>query len=225
MTHPKDHGAPVQVHFEDNTKRDVRTIYCIGRNYEDHAKELGNAVPRGEPVVFLKSQTSLRALAQVPIAFATDTFHHEVELVLYLGSAVGLGKTADWSCVEAITLGLDLTRRETQNHLKSKGLPWTTAKSFAGSAIVAPFLSKNSWEGKTQFQFQLKVDGDLRQSGDTKDMLFDVPAILTYLASLQPLQAGDIVFTGTPAGVAPLKQGQAFELQLAQPQRIWQGVL
>lgn len=203
----------------------VQNIYCIGRNYADHAKELQNPVPVGEPVVFLKTSSSLRPLDAGPLAFSGDTFHHEAELVLRIGQHVTLGHKVGWEVVEAVALGLDLTRREIQTQLKTKGLPWTTAKSFAGSALVGPFIRTTDLEGRTDFEFSLTVNDKLTQSGDTKHMLFNVPTILTWLASFNVLLPGDLIFTGTPAGVGPIHKGDRFTLELKTPHHTWHGVL
>lgn len=203
----------------------VHNIYCIGRNYADHAKELQNPIPTSEPVVFLKSSSCLRALTSGPLAFADETFHHEAELVLRIGQQVSLGHKVGWDAVDAIGLGLDLTRREVQANLKAKGLPWTTAKSFAGSGLLSPFIRTTELEGRTDFQFSLSINDTLKQSGDTKQMLFDVPTILTWLATFNVLLPGDLVFTGTPLGVGPIRKGDAFTLELKTPHHIWHGVL
>jgi len=203
----------------------VRNIYCIGRNYVKHAHELGNEVPES-PVVFLKSSASLRGLEPQPdaLAFSDENFHHEVEMVLLVGRDVPLGGLtagAEEACVEAIGLGLDLTRRETQTALKSKGLPWTTAKSFAGSAIVGPFTSIAGLDESfalREVAFDLRVNGELRQAGRVEHMIFDVPSQLRYLNSLAPLLRGDLVFTGTPEGVATLRRGDSFEMRFTGPE-------
>lgn len=203
----------------------VGNIYCIGRNYEEHAKELKNPVPVGEPVVFLKTSSSLRHLAGGALAFPEDTFHHEAELVLRIGQQIPMGHQVGWDVVDAVSLGLDMTRREVQTGLKSKGLPWTTAKSFAGSAVVAPFIRMSDIGPQTDFEFSLHIDNTLKQAGDTRQMIFNVPSILTWLASFNVLLPGDLIFTGTPAGVGPMRKGDAFTLTLKSPQRIWHGVL
>ena len=189
----------------------VGTIYCIGRNYAEHARELNNPVPT-TPVVFFKSRGALRPLAGGSLAFAAETFHHEAEIVLLVGEIVALGEAADVRALCAIGLGLDLTRRGEQTELKAKGLPWTTAKSFAGSAIVTPFVPLASVKDPSRIRFSLEVNGELRQRGDTMDMLFPVPRMLSYLASLAPLYPGDLIYTGTPAGVGPIKQGDKLRL-------------
>ena len=116
-------------------RSEVRNVWCIGRNYAAHARELGNAVPTEEPVIFLKASSACRPLSAGPIAFESETFHHEIEMVLLVGEYVPLGGLTDCdptACVRAVGLGLDLTRRGKQTELKKAGLPWTLAKSFAG---------------------------------------------------------------------------------------------
>lgn len=186
-------------------------IYCIGRNYAEHAAELGNQVPE-EPVVFIKATSSLRPLSAGPLAFADETFHHEAELVLKIGTAVPLNAEADWSVVDSVALGIDLTRREVQNRLKAKGLPWTIAKSFAGSAIVGDFVARERFSNLDTIHFAFDVNGERRQTGDSSLMIFKVPVLLEYLATLSPLIPGDLVFTGTPAGVGPLRKGDRLKL-------------
>lgn len=203
----------------------VHNIYCIGRNYEEHAKELGNPVPKGEPIVFLKTSSCLRPLSGGPLAFPDDVFHHEAELVLRIGQHVPMGRSIGWETIDAVSLGLDMTRREIQTGLKAKGLPWTTAKSFAGSAIVAPFIHTSELGGQTAFEFTLDINGERKQSGHTNQMIFDVQTILTWLSSFNVLLPGDLVFTGTPSGVGPMRKGDAFTLELKTPRHIWHGVL
>jgi 2-keto-4-pentenoate hydratase/2-oxohepta-3-ene-1,7-dioic acid hydratase in catechol pathway len=188
------------------------TVYCIGRNYADHAKELNNPVPKGEPIVFLKSPSSLRPCASGPLAFADETFHHEAEIVARIGRPVALGARGSWDDVDALALGLDLTRREVQSRLKEKGLPWTASKSFAGSAVLGAFLPLSSFADRDAIAFTLHVNGELRQTGNSRDMLFPVEELITHLARFCPLQPGDLIYTGTPAGVGPLRKGDRFEL-------------
>lgn len=200
-------------------------IYCVGRNYAEHAAELNNPIPSA-PVIFTKTPHALRLPEEAgKIAFADETFHHEAELVVLLGDTIARGQKAEWRAIAAIGLGIDLTRREVQNSLKSQGLPWTIAKSFEGSAIVAPLLPLASYSDLDHISFELAVNGETRQRGNSADMLFKIPTILSYLASLGPLQTGDLVFTGTPKGVGPIRRGDRFALRLLKPERIWQGVL
>ena len=201
----------------------VRNIYCIGRNYAAHARELGNAVPTEEPVIFMKSSAALRGLdgspkdpreKTPPLAFPDEDFHHEIEMVTLIGKDVelnGLYPGRETECITGIGLGLDLTRRPVQDVLKKAGKPWTTAKSFAGSAIVGPIVQwEKSEYGLDELGFELSVNGKLRQKGDTSNMIFDVPSQLRFINSLVPLLRGDLIFTGTPEGVNTLRKGDKF---------------
>ncbi len=191
----------------------MATIWCIGRNYAAHAKELGNEVP-SEPIVFLKAASCRRGLAPEPLAFPEEAVHHELELVLHVGSPVPLRTESGWAAVAAVSLGLDLTRRGVQSACKAKGLPWTAAKSFAGSAVVGPEVPLAEVGDPNALAFHLDVEGERKQSGRIADALFDVPSILRHLARLAPLCPGDLVFTGTPPGVGPIRVGQRFDLTL-----------
>lgn len=197
---------------------EVGTIYGIGRNYVAHAQELGNEVP-SEPVVFLKARTSLRGLDPTPVAFPAEDVHHEVEIVLLVGRTVPLGSDPGWAAVSDIALGLDITRRGVQERAKRAGLPWTAAKSFAGSAVTGPFLPTTSLGDLADLAFSLDINGERRQSGHVSRMLFDVPTILKHLASLAELSAGDLVFTGTPEGVGPMRVGDTFRMSLVTSDR------
>ena len=201
-----------QIEFLSGGNGSVQNIYCIGRNYAEHAAELNNPLP-DEPVVFLKSVASLRGLGEAGvIGFPDETFHHEAELVLYIGKTVVESKDCNWNAVSHLALGLDLTRREVQNEMKQKGLPWTRAKSFLGSAVVSAFVEKEALDYKKSIEFELKINGDLRQSGQTSMMLFNIEAMLSTLVKLHPLEAGDLVFTGTPKGVGPVRRGDKIDL-------------
>ncbi len=204
----------------------VGTIYGIGRNFTEHARELGNKAPTSEPVVFLKAASSVRSMMDGPLAHSADSIHHEAELVIRIGQTVPMGHASvGWEVIDAITLGLDLTLRDKQTELKSNGLPWTLAKSFAGASVLAPFLRANDFEGITDFEFRFYLNDTLRQSGDTRYMIFDVPNILTFLARSNTLLPGDLIFTGTPAGVGPIHKGDQFTLELLNPRRRWSGIL
>ncbi len=189
-------------------------VYCVGRNYAEHAKELKNEIP-SEPVIFLKAPAALRPFAEGPLAYPGETFHHEIELVLVMGRYVALGATAEATTgtISAIGLGIDLTRREIQDQLKKKGLPWTLAKSFAGSALVHPFKASSTAALSRSIAFSLELNGEERQRGSSEDMLFGFGPILQYLVQLHPLHPGDLVFTGTPAGVGPIKKGDRMRIR------------
>lgn len=181
-------------------------IVCIGRNYDAHAKELGNAIP-AEPVVFLKPESALIPL-RGPItlpSFSKDV-HHEIELVFVIGRKNG--KTM----ADKVTVGLDLTARDVQQELKAKGLPWEKAKAFDGSAYVAETRSAmESFPSGHHIDFMLKKNGHEVQSGHSGQMIFDVNTLIAHVGRYMTLDAGDLLFTGTPAGVGALAPGDRLE--------------
>lgn len=185
-------------------------IVCIGRNYGAHARELGNAVP-DEPVVFLKPESALVPLSgplTLP-AFSPDV-HHEVELVYTIARRNGR------AVADRVTLGLDLTARDLQRALKEKGLPWEKAKAFDGSAYVAKArLALESFPADHPIDFMLKRNGHVVQSGHSGEMIFDVATLIAHVERYMLLQPGDLLFTGTPAGVGPLAPGDQLEGYLA----------
>ncbi|MFN3875825.1 MAG: fumarylacetoacetate hydrolase family protein [Flavobacteriales bacterium] len=180
-------------------------LICIGRNYADHAKELGNAIP-DEPVIFLKPESALLP-QDGPIrlpAFSSEV-HHELELVYRLeriGEAVR---------PVAFTIGLDLTARDVQRHLKAEGLPWEKAKAFDGSAYVALPFTEIPDSGQEPIGFQLARNGRIVQQGHSGEMLFGVDALIAHAGRYFRLETGDLLFTGTPEGVGPLRHGDVLE--------------
>lgn len=177
-------------------------IFCIGRNYAEHIKELGNALDN-QCVVFMKPGSCLVPAGQtVTLPKGRGSVHHEAELVLRLDAK---------GAIDAITLGLDLTLRELQSELKKKGSPWELAKSFDDAAPIGewtPYKGQNL----QALEFTCSVNGALRQRGHTRDMLFSCERILTILAQTWRPLAGDVIYTGTPAGVGPLVSGDCIEL-------------
>jgi 2-keto-4-pentenoate hydratase/2-oxohepta-3-ene-1,7-dioic acid hydratase in catechol pathway len=186
------------------------TIYCIGRNYVKHAQELKNEVPTS-PLIFLKAESAIRSFAQAPIAFAQETFHYETELVLTFGKDLELGAPVTNGDIEFLSLGLDLTRREVQSELKSKGLPWTLSKSFAGSAILGKKYPFSTFADSSNIVFEFKLNGETRQRGESQHMIFSFLTICNFLNSFSPLCRGDLIFTGTPEGVGTFQRGDHFE--------------
>ncbi|MFD0739238.1 fumarylacetoacetate hydrolase family protein [Lysobacter koreensis] len=200
----------------------VRRIYCVGRNFADHAREMGAAVPtsaadRGNPVFFCKPADALVLDGVVPYPRGTRDLHHEVELVVALGSdaPAGLVDPADaMGLVFGYAIGLDLTRRDLQAAAKAKGLPWDTGKAFDHSAPVSELVPARAVGDLAPRTLTLQVNGQLRQHGAFADLVWSVPEILHELSKLYALRAGDLVFMGTPAGVAPLQVGDTFTAAL-----------
>jgi acylpyruvate hydrolase len=202
-----------------------QSIFAIGRNYVGHIKELNNERPT-EPVVFLKTNAALRDLSSDnQMAFADETFDHECEVVLEIGRDITLGSKPSWDDVKGIRLGLDLTRRAKQSELKSKGLPWTLAKSFKGAGVLSPMIDKSDIPNLNNIEFSLHINGTLRQQGQTSMMIWGVPDILAYLCTFTDLRAGDLVFTGTPEGVGPIRVGDRIDLALLNTAFKFSGVL
>ena len=192
---------------------DTRRIFCIGRNYAEHAKEMGSALPP-EPVVFMKPATSLVGQgAKLALPRERGSVHHEMELVLAVGSeARDLAPAAATGILAGVALGLDLTLRDEQARLKQAGAPWELAKAFDGSAVVGRFMPVPLKFDPQAVDMLCTVNGQVRQAGNTRDMLFPLPAILTFLSSRWRLLPGDLVYTGTPAGVGPLRPGDRVEI-------------
>ena len=195
-----------EVEIRGQGRVSVANVICLGRTYRKHAIELGNAPPV-EPLVFLKSSRCVRPLAEGPLAFPDETFHHEAEVVLCLDEHAG---------VSAVGLGLDLTRRGVQDALKLAGHPWTTAKSFTGAALVGPLAPAGSVGSLDAIELSLTVEGEPRQAGSTAQLTWPVASLLEHLASFMPLGEGDLVFTGTPEGVAEIRRGDRFVLESPQ---------
>ena len=185
----------------------VHRIYCVGRNFAEHAREMGAEVSRGRPVFFMKPADAVTTASEVPYPSATADLHHEVELVVALGrDADGEVAAADaLGLVFGYGVGLDLTRRDLQAEAKDKRLPWDIAKGFDHSAPVSALVPAAG--GAPSGRLWLEVNGQLRQQAPLSDMVFTVPEVIHELSRLFALRAGDLVFMGTPAGVAALQRG------------------
>ena len=195
----------------------VHRIYCIGRNFAEHAKEMGATVDRGNPVFFTKPADAIVAGGgAVPYPPATADLHHEVELVVALGrDAHGVVAVDDaMSLVFGYGVGLDLTRRDLQSAAKAKGLPWDTGKGFDHSAPASALVPAAAVGEPGAWRIRLQVNGETRQESTLDQMVFPVPEVLHELSKLYALKAGDLVFMGTPAGVAALQRGDRFEARV-----------
>ena len=195
----------------------VHRIYCIGRNYAEHAKEMGASVERSQPMFFMKPADAIVTDgADVPYPQATQELHHEVEMVVALArGGADIPRERALDCVFGYGVGLDLTRRDLQAVAKAKGHPWDAAKGFDASAPVSALHRVEEIGHPRQAQLSLDVNGERRQQADIADMIFDVAAIIQELSRLWTLAPGDLLFTGTPAGVAALQRGDRVEAALA----------
>jgi 2-keto-4-pentenoate hydratase/2-oxohepta-3-ene-1,7-dioic acid hydratase in catechol pathway len=190
-------------------------IICVGRNYAEHARELGNEIPES-PVLFLKPPSSLVTLEQgICWNTALGECHYECELSIRIGQRLknATSKQAK-AAIAGVTLGLDLTLRDLQNQLKAKGQPWERAKAFDGACVLGQWLAPDMLSDYSNASFELQVNQELRQQGNTADMLFGVVELLVDISQVFSLEPGDVVMTGTPAGVGALQSGDQLKMTL-----------
>lgn len=194
----------------------VRRIFCIGRNFADHAREMGATVDREQPMFFCKpADAVVTDGADVLYPTATAELHHEVEMVVALaGGGRDLTRDLAETLIFGYGVGLDLTRRDLQAQAKAKGHPWDVAKAFDHSAPVSALSPAEQGQPGPQTRLSLEVNDVLRQQATLKDMVHDVPAIIAALSKLFELKPGDLLFTGTPAGVAAVHRGDRFHAEL-----------
>ncbi|MEF8844399.1 MAG: fumarylacetoacetate hydrolase family protein [Bacteroidales bacterium] len=181
-------------------------IICIGRNYAEHAKEFGDEVP-DKPVFFLKPDTSL-IIRNRPFFYPgfSDEIHYETEIVLKINRlGKNISKKFAHRYYKEMTVGIDLTARDLQRECKKHGHPWEIAKAFEGSAPLGKFVNKERFGDIYNLNFGLQINGDVRQSGNTKDLIFDFEDLISYISRFFTLKMGDLIFTGTPAGVGPVQ--------------------
>lgn len=183
-------------------------IICIGRNYAEHAKEMKSEVPT-EPVFFMKPDTALLKDNE-PFYFPdfTNDLHHEIEVVLKI-SKVGkhIAEAFAHKYYEELSVGIDFTARDLQAQCKAKGLPWEKAKSFDGSAPIGKFVKKSELGDLQNLHFDLSINNEPRQKGNTNDLLFSFDKVIAYVSQFVTLKVGDLIYTGTPEGVGPVAIG------------------
>jgi 2-keto-4-pentenoate hydratase/2-oxohepta-3-ene-1,7-dioic acid hydratase in catechol pathway len=187
-------------------------IICIGRNYTSHIEELQNERP-AEPVVFMKPDSAI-LLKQHPFVIPefSEDIHHELEVVVKINK---VGKYIEPKFAskyyDEISVGIDFTARDLQNKLKEKGLPWEKAKAFDGSAVIGDFVSKTDLPSLENLNFHMTKNGEVVQKGNTKLMLWKIDELIAYVSQYFTLKIGDVIFTGTPAGVAAVSPNDVLE--------------
>jgi len=221
-------GYPIQIWdiptapiVDSQDRFPVRHIYCVGRNYAEHAKEMGGDATKEPPFFFTKAADSIvpvvpPAVGHIKYPLATSNYHHELELVVAIGKAgaeVPVERANDY--VFAYGVGLDMTRRDLQNEMREKKRPWDIGKSFAQAAPIAPLHRVSETGVLVRGAVTLDVNGARRQTGDLADMIWDVPHTLAFLSRYYELMPGDLVFTGTPSGVGPVVKGDRLEGRIA----------
>ncbi|MCP8686156.1 fumarylacetoacetate hydrolase family protein [Marinobacterium sedimentorum] len=206
-----------QHRFMDGTATDLPLgkIVCVGRNYADHAAELNNPIPT-VPMLFIKPASSVVPMAE-PFSIPADEgrVHFETEMSILIGSR--LRKASESEAAQAIAgigLALDLTLRDLQDDLKRQGHPWEKAKGFDGACPLSDFVAPDAVSSLQDVQIRLRVNGETRQDGNSRFMLNPVLPLLSYISQYFTLEPGDVVLTGTPAGVGPIQSGDQLEVEL-----------
>jgi len=195
----------------------VRHIFCVGRNYAEHAKEMGGDATKEPPFFFTKPADAIvpvvpPAVGQVAYPLATKFFHHEIELVVAIGErGVKVAPADALRLVWGYAVGLDMTRRDLQNEMREKKRPWDIGKSFAGAAPIGPIHPVSSIGHPAGGKIWLDVNGQHRQQGDLADMIWDVEHTIHFLSNYYELLPGDLIFTGTPAGVGAVGPGDRLD--------------
>ena len=191
----------------------IRRIFCIGRNYEDHAKEMGLTVERDSPFFFTKDAINhIPSGSTIPYPPGTADYQHEMELVVGIGKAgFRIAEAQSLAHVYGYACGLDMTRRDLQKAAREKRLPWDVSKDFENSAVLSEMMPAAEIGHPGKGRIELKVNGNVKQSGDLSQLIHPVPAIIAHLSRLYHLQPGDLIFTGTPAGVGPVIAGDFIE--------------
>ena len=189
---------------------------CIGRNYSEHARELNNPVPT-TPVVFIKPTSSIcYDGGNLILPVQSEHVDHEVEIVIAIGiSGKNIPESNALDYISHIGIGLDFTARDLQDKAKEKSLPWSVAKGFDTFAAISSFVPfSGSASELNNLTFQLEVNGEIKQKGDSKNMIFSIPAIISYLSSVFTLSEGDLIFTGTPEGVGIVRAGEKLKASM-----------
>ncbi|KOP58376.1 hypothetical protein OX90_05780 [Pseudomonas coronafaciens pv. porri] len=191
-------------------------VVCIGRNYAEHAKELGNPVP-AEPLLFMKPGSAVVAL-EGGFAIPADrgSVHYEAEIVVLIGKPLSKNPSREevLDAISGFAPGLDLTLRDVQSRLREKGLPWELAKCFDGAAVIPPFVPAGTFTDLTDIGIRLTINGKVVQDGNSSLMLNPIVPMIQHMATNFSLQAGDLIMTGTPAGVGPFQAGDEIVLEL-----------
>lgn len=193
----------------------VGTIYCAGHNYADHALEMGQDPDREAPVFFIKSAASLTNKGLITYPPQTEDLQHEVELVVAIGSdAREISVEAAPELIFGYAVGLDMTRRDRQREAKASGRPWDVAKSFPDAAVVTNIVQAEDISGLLKGRISLSVNGEARQDGELDQMIWGVPEQIAHLSRTFGLKAGDLIFTGTPAGVGAVGPGDVIVAEI-----------
>lgn len=200
--------------FDSEELFPIGKVYCVGRNYEDHAKEMNGKVDRDQPFFFSKPPQALTQSNEIPFPTQTENLHHEAELVVFLNSKCSdIEPDKAYEHVFGYGVGVDLTKRDLQELAKKNGKPWDLSKGFDNAAPISKIL-RNEGNILRKGKIQLSVNGEERQASDLSNMAWGVDEIISWLSRFITLYPGDIIFTGTPAGVAKLDPGDYVEASI-----------
>ncbi len=210
MSYQHQYVDGTRIHFP------LGKVVCIGRNYAEHAKELNNPVPT-EPLLFIKPGSCVVPLeGGFKIPAERGSVHYEAEIAVLLGKPLSTSPSVEevLDAISGYAPALDLTLRDVQAKLKEKGLPWELAKSFDGACVLAPFVAASTFADPADIGIRLTINGEVRQDGNSALMLNPIVPMIQHMAAQFSLQAGDVILTGTPAGVGPLHVGDELVLEL-----------
>ena len=209
---PAQPSLPVQ---GTDARFPVRRVYCIGRNYADHAIEMGHDPDKEPPFFFQKNGGNVDSSGEFPYPPFTNEVHFEVEMIVALKSGgANISETDAMQHVFGYGIGLDMTRRDLQSEMKKMGRPWEIGKAFERSAPMGPLVPAGVTGHLNSGAISLTVNGEERQKGDLKQMIWKVPEQITYLSRFYDIAAGDLIMSGTPAGVGPIKKGDVMECRI-----------
>ncbi|SDI36178.1 fumarylacetoacetate hydrolase family protein [Pseudomonas panipatensis] len=221
MSYQHQYVDGTRIHFP------LGKVVCVGRNYAEHAKELNNPVPT-EPLLFIKPGSCVvPSEGGFAIPEGRGDVHYEAEIAVLIGKPLSRQPSREevLDAISGYAPALDLTLRDVQAKLKEKGLPWELAKSFDGAFVLAPFVSADHFPDPADIGIRLSIDGEVRQDGNSRDMLNPIVPLIQHICGHFSLQPGDVVSTGTPVGVGPLKHGNALVLELPGASRFESRVL
>lgn len=198
-----------------NKEYRINTIFCVGKNYADHAKEMGGGVPT-EPIIFLKPTSAVIGNGEeIVLPGISNNVHHEVELTVLIGKrGKNIPRSEAMSYAAGYGVGLDMTMRDKQSEAKKEGNPWSIAKGFDTSAPLSAFVESSQIADPHNVEISLKVNGIERQRSNTKHMIFRVDVLISFLSTIFTLEEGDILYTGTPEGVGQVKSGDVLDAEI-----------
>ncbi len=221
MSYQHQYVDGTKIHFP------LGKVVCIGRNYAEHAKELNNPVPT-EPLIFIKPASSVVPIeGGFSIPEDRGTMHYEAEIAVLIGKPLSRTPSEEEvrDAISGFAPALDLTLRDVQARLKEKGYPWEIAKGFDGACVLAPFVPGDAYSDLTDIDVRLTINGEVRQDGNSRDMLNPIIPLIQHLCTHFSLQPGDVVLTGTPKGVGALNKGEELVLELPGKSRFTSRVL